>query len=168
MGKPLPAYATVKSPTALSRFLNHAPWSMTAMIRIMRHHARSQLKAYRNRCVGRPPRLELIVDLTSIAKEGRFEGLGDWMHTLNSVHGVHRLAATRLIERKHIGESTELSAPSIKRRSNIRQRLARSGGHFGMRRYNAALAKAPYPVSCILTSHPARSAPPRGGPPPAL
>jgi len=89
MGKPLPAYATVKSPTALSRFPNHAPWSVTAMIRVMRHHARSQLKAYRKRCVGRPPRLELIVDLTSIAKEGRFEELGDWMHTLNSVHGIH-------------------------------------------------------------------------------
>ncbi|ULH15971.1 transposase [Deinococcus sp. KNUC1210] len=89
MGKPLPAYATVKSPTALSRFLNHAPWNVTAMIRVMRHHAHSQLKAYRKRCVGRSPRLELMVDLTSIAKEGRFEGLGDWMHTLNSVHGVH-------------------------------------------------------------------------------
>lgn len=89
MGKPLPTYATVKSPAALSRFLNHYSWSLTALVRVMRHHARSQLRAYRRSCVGRPPRLELIVDLTSIAKEGRFPGLGDWMHTLNSVHGVH-------------------------------------------------------------------------------
>jgi len=89
MGKLPSAYATVKSPTALSRLLNHAPWSLTAMIRVMRHHAQSQLKAYRKRCVGRSPRLELIIDLTLIAKEGRFEGLWAWMHTLNSVQGVH-------------------------------------------------------------------------------
>ena len=68
MGKPLPTYATVKSPAALSRFLNHYSWSLTALVRVMRHHARSQLRAYRRSCVGRPPRLELIVDLTSIAK----------------------------------------------------------------------------------------------------
>ena len=89
MGKPLPAYATVKSPATLSRFLNHYSWSLTALVRVMRQHARSQLKAYRRSCVGPPPRLELIVDLTSIAKQGRFPGLGDWMHTLHSVHGVH-------------------------------------------------------------------------------
>ena len=89
MGKPLPAYATVKSPAALSRFLNQYSWSLPAVIRVMRQHAHAQLKAYRRSCAGRPPRLELIIDLTSMAKEGRFEGLGDWMHTLNSVHGVH-------------------------------------------------------------------------------
>ena len=120
MGKPLPAYATVKSPTALSRFLNHAPWSLTAMIRVMRHHAQSQLKAYRKRCVGRPPRLELIVDLTSIAKEGRFEGLGDWMHTLNSVQGVHvvllylvlRRTAPALVLLDLAGQGSALTDPT--------------------------------------------------------
>ena len=75
MGKPRPAYATVKSPAALSRFLNQYDWNTKAIIRVMRHHALSQLQSYRKRCAGRPPRLELIVDLTSIGKEGDFLGL---------------------------------------------------------------------------------------------
>ena len=88
-GKPLPAFATVKSPAALSRFFNHYGWSTTAVIRVMRQHALRQFHAYRKQCTGRPPRVELIVDLTSLGKEGHFTDLGDWMHTLNSVHGVH-------------------------------------------------------------------------------
>jgi Transposase DDE domain len=88
-GNPQPANATVKSPAALSRFFNHYTWNTTSVIRVMRGHALKQLRRYRNGCKGRPPRIELIVDLTSLGKEGKFEGLGDWMHTLNAVHGVH-------------------------------------------------------------------------------
>ena len=88
-GKPHPANATVKSPAALSRFFNHYDWSTTSVIRVMRSHALKQLRSFRKACKGRPPRIELIVDLTSLGKEGKFVDLGDWMHTLNSVHGVH-------------------------------------------------------------------------------
>ena len=35
------------------------------------------------------PRVEFLVDLTSLEKAGKFPGLSDWMHVLNAVHGVH-------------------------------------------------------------------------------
>ena len=88
-GQPYPAACTTKSPAAISRFLNHYQWSLRGLIRVMRRHALEQFQAYRQQCRGRPPRVELIVDLTSLGKEGHFEGLGDWMQTLNTVHGVH-------------------------------------------------------------------------------
>jgi hypothetical protein len=81
--------ATVKSPSAISRFLNHDNWNLRAVIWIMRGHALEQYFVYRKHCRGQEPRLELIVDLTSLGKEGRFVGLTDWMHTLNGVHGIH-------------------------------------------------------------------------------
>ena len=89
LGKPSPSLATVKSPAALSRFLNQYIWSLRALIRVMRGHALREFRAYRKTCRGRPPRVELIIDLTSLGKEGDFPGLGDWMHTLNGVRGVH-------------------------------------------------------------------------------
>jgi hypothetical protein len=39
MGKPLPTYATVKSPAALSRFLNQYSWSLTAVILVNKMRA---------------------------------------------------------------------------------------------------------------------------------
>ena len=81
--------ATVKSPSAINRFLNHYDWNLRTVVRIMRRHALEQYFEYRQQFRGRRPRLELIVDLTSLGKEGRFTALTGWMHTLNGVHGVH-------------------------------------------------------------------------------
>lgn len=88
-GQPLPDLATVKSPSAISRFLNHYAWNARALIRVMRRHALEQYDLHRRQARGRSARLELIVDLTSLGKEGQFEHLGNWMHTLNGVTGVH-------------------------------------------------------------------------------
>ena len=88
-GRPLPERATVKSPAALSRFLNHARWNLRTVCRLMRHAA---LQLFRDTWNQRPqhrPRVELLVDLTSLEKAGTFVHLTDWMHVLNAVHGVH-------------------------------------------------------------------------------
>lgn len=89
LGQPRLNSATVKSPSAISRFLNHYAWSLRAVVRVMRRHALEQYFADRQQFRGRRPRLELIVDLTSLGKEGQFTALTSWMHTLNGVHGVH-------------------------------------------------------------------------------
>lgn len=88
-GQPLPSLATVKSPSAISRFLNHYAWNVRGLIRVMRRHALDQYHLHRRSARGRSARLELIVDLTSLRKEGRFEHLQGWVHRFNGVTGVH-------------------------------------------------------------------------------
>jgi hypothetical protein len=88
-GQPLPELATVKSPSAVSRFLNHYTWNVRAVIRAMRQHALDEFDLFRRTPSGRQSRLELIVDMTSLPKEGKFEQLAPWVHHFNGVSGVH-------------------------------------------------------------------------------
>jgi len=88
-GQPLPQLATVKSPSAVSRFLNHYTWDVRAVIRAMRQHALNEFDLFRRTPSGRQHRLELIVDMTSLHKEGKFEQLAPWIHHFNGVSGVH-------------------------------------------------------------------------------
>jgi hypothetical protein len=43
-GTPLPQHSRMKSPSALSRFLNHYPWSVRAVIRAARRAVLEQLR----------------------------------------------------------------------------------------------------------------------------
>ena len=70
-GQPLPQRATVKSPSAISRFLNHYQWNVRHIIRIMRQHVITEFQRYRQTPKGRSCKVELIVDMTSLPKEGR-------------------------------------------------------------------------------------------------
>lgn len=81
--------STAKSPGAISRFLNHQRWSLRTLLRVMRQHALDTFQAYLRGRRGRPPLIEVIVDTTSIAKEGVFAELDGWIHTLNRVRGLH-------------------------------------------------------------------------------
>ncbi|MFB9995277.1 transposase [Deinococcus oregonensis] len=87
-GRPLPQRATVKSPAAISRFLNHAAWHTRQFCRVMRQHALQLLQDEWRLRPHQRPRLDLLVDLTSLEKSGKFADLDDWMHTFNSVHLV--------------------------------------------------------------------------------
>ena len=78
-----------KSPGAISRFLNHQQWNTRWLIRAMRIHALCAFHAYLRGRRGRPPVIEIIVDATSIAKEGEFADLEGWIHTLNRVRGLY-------------------------------------------------------------------------------
>jgi hypothetical protein len=70
-GQPLPAYSTTKSPSALSRFLNESSWSTRAVIVAIRAYILSGLLGY---CpVGCRPWLQVIVDLTTLEKRGKFK-----------------------------------------------------------------------------------------------
>ena len=88
-GQPLPQLATVKSPSAVSRFLNQYDWNARAIIRIMRQHALDEFERFRRVPYRHQQRLELIVDMTSLPKEGKFEQLAPWIHHFNGVSGVH-------------------------------------------------------------------------------
>ena len=70
-GTPLPEHSQLKSPSALSRFLNVYTWSVRGLIRRLQQALRQQLQQYSPR--GRRPHLQVIVDLTTLEK--RFTSL---------------------------------------------------------------------------------------------
>lgn len=88
-GRGLPERATVKSPSAFSRFLNHAGWNTRQLCRVLRQHALETLQDLWGQRPHQRLRLELLVDLISLEKTGKFSELADWVHTYNSIYGVH-------------------------------------------------------------------------------
>ena len=88
-GKPHPHYSQVKSPAALSRFLNKYTWNLRSLIRVLRRQALQAIWSYLEHHRGRQPLLELVIDLTTLEKAGQFEGLDDWMHVYHAQQGVH-------------------------------------------------------------------------------
>ncbi|RZA11474.1 MAG: hypothetical protein EOP02_32210 [Proteobacteria bacterium] len=88
-GRPLPERATVKSPSSISRFFNHAAWNTRQLCRVMRQHALQALQDMWAQQPSQRPRLELLVDLTSLEKTGKFSELADWVHTYHGVRGIH-------------------------------------------------------------------------------
>jgi hypothetical protein len=72
VGRPLPQHCQLKSAGALSRFLNHYDWPTRQLIRSIRQWVLEQLLVRAPR--GRRPHLQLIVDLTTLEKAGKFKG----------------------------------------------------------------------------------------------
>jgi hypothetical protein len=86
-GHPLPEYSQVKSPSALSRFLNEYRWSTRQVIRTVRHQVLQRILGYQAK--GRRPWLQLIVDLTTLEKCGKFKQFDHLIHVLNGKRGLH-------------------------------------------------------------------------------
>lgn len=86
-GSPLPEHSPLKSPSALSRFLNVYTWSVRRLIRRLRQAVRQQLQQYRPR--GRRPHLQVIVDLTSLEKRGKFKAFEPLVSRFHGKRGVH-------------------------------------------------------------------------------
>ena len=86
-GHPLPEYSQVKSPSALSRFLNEYRWSTRQVIRTVRHQVLQRILGYQAK--GRRPWLQLIVDLTTLEKCGKFKQFEYLIHILNGKRGLH-------------------------------------------------------------------------------
>lgn len=86
-GHPLPQHSPLKSPGALSRFLNHYKWPTRRIIRAMRQLIVEQLLHYGPK--GRRPWLQLIVDLTTLEKCGKFKAFADLIHVLQGKRGLH-------------------------------------------------------------------------------
>lgn len=86
-GQPLPAYSKAKSPSAISRFLNESSWSTKAVIAAIRACILSQLLSYRPR--GCRPWLQVIVDLTTLEKRGKFKAFASLLSVLQGKRGLH-------------------------------------------------------------------------------
>jgi Transposase DDE domain len=86
-GRPLPEYSKIKSPGALSRFLNQYQWSTQGVIRALRQAILDQLLNYQPR--GRRPWLQVMIDLTTLEKCGKFKAFGHLIHVLQGKRGIH-------------------------------------------------------------------------------
>lgn len=86
-GHPLPEHSQLKSPGALSRFLNEYDWSTRQVVRAVRQEILDQLLRYCPR--GRRPWLQVIVDLTTLEKCGKFKAFAHLIHILKGKRGLH-------------------------------------------------------------------------------
>ncbi|MDZ4876603.1 MAG: IS701 family transposase ISAcma37 [Chroococcidiopsis cubana SAG 39.79] len=86
-GCPLPQYSKSKSASALSRFLNIYDWSTRSVIRATRVRV---IREILSECPkGRKPFLQVIIDLTTLEKFGKFQGFKDFITVYNGRRGLH-------------------------------------------------------------------------------
>ena len=83
----LPEQCVIKSPAALSRFLNEYGWPTRAVIRATRKQVLKELLKYAPK--GKRPHLQVIIDLTSLEKRGKFKTLSELINILNGKRGLH-------------------------------------------------------------------------------
>ena len=89
-GHPLPEHSKNKSASALSRFLNINPWSTREIIRGVRASILEVvLKALHEAGRGRRPFLQVIVDLTTLEKRGKFKEFEHLISVYNGKRGLH-------------------------------------------------------------------------------
>ena len=86
-GKPLPHYSKAKSESALSRFLNISNWSTRKLIYHVRQQALEQINSHSP--LGRKAFLQVIIDLTTLEKCGKFKGLNNLISVYNGRRGFH-------------------------------------------------------------------------------
>ena len=89
-GHPLPEHSKIKSASALSRFLNINLWSTRGIIRAVRNQVlQVVLKALHESGRGRRPFLQVIVDLTTLEKRGKFKEFEHLISVYNGKRGLH-------------------------------------------------------------------------------
>jgi len=86
-GSPLPQYCQIKSASALSRFLNQYQWSTRKIINAVRSAALQQILTQPTR--GRRPTLQVIIDLTTLEKRGKFTAFDKGIRVYHSKRGLH-------------------------------------------------------------------------------
>lgn len=86
-GHPLPQHSQTKSASALSRFLNINTWSTRKLIRTTRDHVLKQILSECSK--GRRPMLQVIIDLTTLEKRGKFKPFEDLISVYNGKRGLH-------------------------------------------------------------------------------
>lgn len=102
-GHPLPEHSQTKSPSAISRFLNINPWSTREMIRLIRRQTlQVVLKMLSSSGRGRRPFLQVIIDLTTLEKRGKFKDFNDLIRVYNGKRGLHLVVVYLVIGRCRI------------------------------------------------------------------
>jgi hypothetical protein len=89
-GHPLPEHSKTKSASALSRFLNLNAWSTRGIIREVRNQILEMVLKTLYECGrGRRPKLQVIVDLTTLEKRGKFKEFEHLISVYNGKRGLH-------------------------------------------------------------------------------
>ncbi len=105
-GHPLPEHSQIKSPSAISRFLNINPWSTRKMIKVVCCHAleavEAVLKILSSSTPGRKPFLQVIIDLTTLEKRGKFSTFGDLVRVYNGKGALHIVVVYLVVGRWRI------------------------------------------------------------------
>jgi len=83
----LPEQCVIKSPAALSRFFNEYGWPTRSVIRATRKQVLKELLKYAP--IGKRPHLQVIIDLTTLEKRGKFKAFEWLIHILNGKRGLH-------------------------------------------------------------------------------
>ena len=86
-GQGIPQHCQTKSASALSRFLNEYKWSTRQVIRAVRSATVQQILSQPR--LGRRPTLQVILDLTTLEKAGKFKGFKDLIRVYNGKRGLH-------------------------------------------------------------------------------
>jgi Transposase DDE domain len=86
-GRMVPEHSLIKSPAALSRFFNKYGWPTRSVIRVSRQHILAQAMKYAPS--GRRPYLQVIIDLTTLEKRGKFKAFENLIHILNGKRGLN-------------------------------------------------------------------------------
>lgn len=86
-GHPLPQQCKIKSASALSRFLNVYPWSTRQLISTTRRLILQQILSQQRR--GPNPTLQVIIDLSTLEKRGKFKLLDELVRVYHSKRGLH-------------------------------------------------------------------------------
>ena len=86
-GHSLPHHCLTKSESAISRFLNHYQWSTRSLIRTVRSSIVNLIFSQKPR--GRKPTLQVMLDLTTLEKVGKFPHLQDRVRVYNHKKGLH-------------------------------------------------------------------------------
>lgn len=87
LGHSLPHHCTTKSESAISRFLNHYNWSTRSLIRVVRKSILDLILSLNP--IGRKPTLQVILDLTTLEKVGKFPHLNDLVRVYHGKKGLH-------------------------------------------------------------------------------
>jgi len=108
-GHALPEHTPIKSPSSLSRFLNHYGWSTRQVIRTTRGAILQQLAVYP---VHPSIPIRLLLDLTTLRKTGKFWHLSTptedvdapnpWVRILNGKRGLHLVVLYLVIGERRI------------------------------------------------------------------
>ncbi|GFZ92441.1 transposase [Okeania sp. KiyG1] len=86
-GNAVPHHCQTKSESAISRFLNHYNWSTRSLIRTVRSFILNLVLS--ERIKGRKLILQVILDLTTLEKVGKFVHLKELVRVYNHKKGLH-------------------------------------------------------------------------------
>lgn len=86
-GHPLPEHSKIKSASAKIRFLNINRWSTREIIRTVRKYVLAKILSECPK--GRKPFLQVIIDLTTLEKSGKFKEFEHLISVYNGKRGLH-------------------------------------------------------------------------------